>query len=45
MVEIAKAVAVRPRILILDEPSAVLSQEELDRLFALVRLNSSSKGR
>jgi len=38
MVEIAKAVAVQPRILILDEPSAVLSQEELDRLFALVRL-------
>jgi ABC-type sugar transport system ATPase subunit len=38
MVEIAKAVAVRPRILILDEPSAVLSQEELNRLFALVRL-------
>jgi len=38
MVEIAKAVAVRPRILILDEPSAVLSQEELDRLFSLVRL-------
>jgi ribose transport system ATP-binding protein len=37
MVEIAKAVATRPRILILDEPSAVLSQEELDRLFALVR--------
>ncbi|MEX2029943.1 MAG: sugar ABC transporter ATP-binding protein [Anaerolineales bacterium] len=38
VVEIAKAVAVRPRILILDEPSAVASQEELDRLFALVRL-------
>ncbi len=37
MVEIAKAVAERPRILILDEPSAVLSQEELNRLFALVR--------
>ncbi len=37
MVEIAKAVAVQPRILILDEPSAVLSQEELNRLFALVR--------
>jgi ribose transport system ATP-binding protein len=37
MVEIAKAVAVRPQIMILDEPSAVLSQEELDRLFALVR--------
>jgi ABC-type sugar transport system ATPase subunit len=37
MVEIAKAVAEKPRILILDEPSAVLSQEELNRLFALVR--------
>ncbi len=37
MVEIAKAVAVRPQIMILDEPSAVLSQEELDRLFTLVR--------
>jgi ABC-type sugar transport system ATPase subunit len=37
MVEIAKAVAERPRILILDEPSAVLSQEELKRLFALVQ--------
>jgi len=37
MVEIAKAVAGRRRILILDEPSAVLSQEELNRLFALVR--------
>ncbi|MFB0535705.1 MAG: sugar ABC transporter ATP-binding protein [Anaerolineae bacterium] len=36
MVEIAKAVAERPRILILDEPSAVLSQEELKRLFALI---------
>jgi ribose transport system ATP-binding protein len=37
MVEIAKAVAKARRILILDEPSAVLSQEELTRLFALVR--------
>ncbi len=37
MVEIAKAVANRRRILILDEPSAVLSQEELTRLFALMR--------
>jgi ribose transport system ATP-binding protein len=37
MVEIAKAVAERPRILILDEPSAVLSQEELKRLFALIQ--------
>jgi ribose transport system ATP-binding protein len=37
MVEIAKAVAEQRRVLILDEPSAVLSQDELDRLFALVR--------
>jgi ribose transport system ATP-binding protein len=37
MVEIAKALAIRRRILILDEPSAVLSQEELNRLFALLR--------
>jgi ribose transport system ATP-binding protein len=37
MVEIAKAAANRRRILILDEPSAVLSQEELARLFTLVR--------
>jgi ABC-type sugar transport system ATPase subunit len=38
MVEIAKAVAERPRILILDEPSAVLSQRELERLFALIQM-------
>jgi ABC-type sugar transport system ATPase subunit len=38
MVEIAKAVANQRRILILDEPSAVLSQEELKRLFALMRM-------
>jgi ribose transport system ATP-binding protein len=37
MVEIAKAVADQRKVLILDEPSAVLSQEELNRLFALVR--------
>lgn len=37
MVEIAKAVTSKRRILILDEPSAVLSQEELNRLFALMR--------
>jgi len=37
MVELAKAVAQKPRILILDEPSAVLSQEELKRLFALIK--------
>ncbi len=37
MVEIAKAVANKRRILILDEPSAVLSQEELRRLFVVIR--------
>lgn len=38
MVEIAKAVAEKPRILILDEPSAVLSQQELSSLFKLIRM-------
>lgn len=38
MTEIAKAVAEKPRILILDEPSAVLSQQELECLFALIRM-------
>lgn len=37
MVEIAKAAVTRPRIWILDEPSAVLSQEELKRLFDLIQ--------
>jgi len=37
MVEIAKAVSVNPNILIMDEPSAVLSQKELDRLFRVIR--------
>jgi ribose transport system ATP-binding protein len=36
MVEIAKALLGRPRILILDEPSAVLSQEEVTHLFDLI---------
>jgi ribose transport system ATP-binding protein len=38
MVEIAKALLGRPRILILDEPSAVLSQEEVKHLFDLIRM-------
>jgi len=37
MVEIAKAAVTRPRIWILDEPSAVLSQEELKRLFEIIQ--------
>jgi ribose transport system ATP-binding protein len=37
IVEIAKAVAVKPKVLIMDEPSAVLAQEDLTKLFALIR--------
>jgi ribose transport system ATP-binding protein len=36
MVEIAKAAVTKPQIWILDEPSAVLSQEEMIRLFDLI---------
>ena len=42
MVEIAKAAVTQPRIWILDEPSAVLSQEELTRLFELIRQRSQA---
>ncbi len=37
MIEIAKAMLERPRILILDEPSAVLSTPDLERLFGAIR--------
>ena len=37
MVEIAKAVSFRARILAMDEPSATLTEHELERLFALIR--------
>ncbi|HVE49330.1 MAG TPA: sugar ABC transporter ATP-binding protein [Casimicrobiaceae bacterium] len=36
VVEIAKAVAVKPRILIMDEPSAVLAEDDLRTVFALI---------
>ncbi|NLF59343.1 MAG: sugar ABC transporter ATP-binding protein [Candidatus Hydrogenedens sp.] len=37
MVEIAKAVSVNARILVMDEPSATLTDHELDALFTLIR--------
>jgi ribose transport system ATP-binding protein len=37
MVEIAKAVSQNARILVMDEPTAALSDREIDRLFALIR--------
>lgn len=37
LVEIAKAVAVRPRMLLLDEVTASLHRDQVERLFALLR--------
>jgi ribose transport system ATP-binding protein/rhamnose transport system ATP-binding protein len=37
LVEIAKALAVAARVLIMDEPTAALSQREVDRLFEVIR--------
>ena len=37
MVEIAKALVRKARIIVLDEPSAVLAQAEIDQLFAIVK--------
>jgi ribose transport system ATP-binding protein len=37
LVEIAKAMAFRSRILILDEPTAALSEGEIDHLFSVIR--------
>lgn len=37
MAEIAKALVSEPRVLVLDEPSAVLAGADLDALFALIR--------
>ncbi len=44
MVEIAKALRGSPRVLILDEPSAVLSNKELERLFSVLRAYRESGG-
>jgi ABC-type sugar transport system ATPase subunit len=37
MVEIAKALAKSPKVLIFDEPTAALSRSETDRLFSVIR--------
>lgn len=37
LVEIAKALATNARIIIMDEPSAVLPSNDMDRLFAVIR--------
>ena len=37
LIEIAKALSIEARVLILDEPTASLSAHEVERLFAIVR--------
>ncbi len=37
VVEIAKALSLRARILVMDEPTATLSTDEVERLFAIIR--------
>jgi ribose transport system ATP-binding protein len=45
LVEIAKALSRRARIIVMDEPSAALSERETDALFAIIRrLKSSGVG-
>jgi ribose transport system ATP-binding protein len=43
VVEIAKALSQNARILVLDEPSAVLGDAELDKLFGIIRRLASEK--
>jgi ABC-type sugar transport system ATPase subunit len=42
VVEIARALSVDARVIVMDEPTAALSQQEVDRLFALVRRLASA---
>ena len=44
MVEIAKALARKARIIVLDEPSAVLAQAEIEQLFAIIRQLARDEG-
>ncbi len=37
LVEVAKALAVEARVVIMDEPTATLAEREIDRLFAVIR--------
>ena len=45
LIEIAKALSIEARVLILDEPTASLSAHEVERLFAIVRQTSRARGR
>ena len=42
IVEIAKALSVRPKVLIMDEPTAALNDQETDKLFELLQRLASS---
>lgn len=44
IVEIARAIARKARLIVLDEPSAVLGESEIQRLFALMRKLRAERG-